>query len=139
MFQGSRGLRLTLLAAAAVIAAAYTFGFQGPRDDTDTARAFLTHLAAGERDAAHALLHPSIAERQSAADIAAMFTGMAAYTQITFPSINEEASNGTRSTQLSGTGITAGGCTSALSFAFLDGTITDFAVEPICRADTPDA
>ncbi|ABD53877.1 hypothetical protein [Jannaschia sp. CCS1] len=139
MFKGPRGLLVTLLGAGLVIAAAFIFGFQGQKDDTDTSRAFLTHAAAGEMTEAHTLLHTSIAERHSVDDLTDILAGMDVYSTISFPSISFSASNGSRSTELTGTGTTDSGCESALRFDLLDGEITFFDITPLCRGGARDA
>ena len=139
MFRGPRGLLFTLLGAAVVIFGAFFFGFQGQKDDAETSRTFLTHMAAGETTEAHALLHLSITEQHSAADLAALLQGMEAYTDIRFPSISFSTNNGTRSTELNGTGTTDSGCESDLTFELLNGEITFFDITPVCRGGASDA
>lgn len=139
MFRGPRGLLITLLGAAVVIALAITFGFQGQKDDAETSRAFMTHATAGETDAAYALLHASITERNSVEEMAQMLSGMEVYSTISFPSISFSTTNGTRNTELTGTGTTDSGCESALQFELLDGEITFFDITPLCRGGATDA
>ena len=139
MFKGPRGLIVTLLGAAAVIAMAFIFGFQGQKDDADTSRAFLTHMAAGESAEAYVLLHASITDRHSAADLSGLLRGMEPFTEISFPSISFSSSNGRRTTELTGTGTTATGCESALAFELLNGEITYFDIQPVCRGGASDA
>ncbi len=138
MFRGPRGLLFTLLAAAAIIAGAFIFGFQGQKDDADTSRAFLTHAAAGELAQAHGLLHASITERTSAEALGTLLAGMDVYSDIRFPSISFSTTNGARRTELTGTGTTDGGCESALQFELLNGEITFFDIQPLCRARASD-
>lgn len=139
MLKGPRGLLVTLLGAAIVIAGAFYFGFQGQKDDAETSRMFLTHAAAGEAAEAHALLHASITERHSVDELAAMLARMEAYTQINFSSISFSTSNGTRTTELTGTGTTDSGCESELSFSLLNGEITFFDISPLCTSGASDA
>ncbi|GAB5448785.1 hypothetical protein [Gymnodinialimonas sp.] len=139
MFKGPRGLLVTLLGAAVVIAGAFYFGFQGQKDDAETSRLFLTHVAAGETAEAHALLHASITERHSVEDIAELLAGMEAYTQIDFPAFSFSSSNGQRSSELEGTGTTDSGCESTLQFHLLNGEITFFDITPLCRTPASDA
>lgn len=139
MLKGPRGLLVTLLGAAVVIFGAFYFGFQGQKDDAETSRTFMTHVAAGEVAEAHALLHTSISERHSIEDLRALLDGMEAYTDISFPSISFSSSNGTRTTDLTGTGTTDSGCESALEFALLNGEITFFDIAPLCRGGATDA
>lgn len=139
MFKGPRGLLITLLGAAVVIAGAFFFGFQGQKDDAETSRLFMTHAAAGEAAEAHALLHASITERHSVEDLGNLLAGMEVYTQINFPGISFSTSNGTRSSELNGTGITESGCESELQFELLNGEITFFDITPLCRGTTNDA
>lgn len=139
MFKGPRGLLITLLGAAVIIAGAFYFGFQGQKDDAETSRLFLTHAAAGEAAEAHALLHSSITERHSVEDLAAMLDGMEAYTQINFPSFSFSTSNGQRTSELEGTGTTDSGCESDLQFHLLNGEITYFDITPFCRGSATDA
>lgn len=137
MMRGPRGLLLTLLGAAAIIAAAFLFGFRGQKDDAETSRAFLTHAAAGEMDAAYALLHVAITGQYDVAAVADMLAGMDAYTEIRFPGISFSTENGRRFTELIGTGTTATGCESALEFELRDGAITFFDIQPLCRRPDP--
>lgn len=139
MFKGPRGLLITLLGAAVVIAGAFIFGFQGQKDDAETSRAFMTHAAAGEAEEAHALLHASITEIHSASDMADLLQGMEVYTDISFPSISFSTNNGTRTTELTGTGTTDSGCESELQFELLNGEITFFDITPLCRSGASDA
>ncbi|HID67350.1 MAG TPA: hypothetical protein EYP31_03610 [Roseibacterium sp.] len=139
MFRGPRGLLFSLLGAAVVIFGAFYFGFQGQKDDADTSRAFLTHMAAGETPEAYALLHSSITETRSADDLAELFAGMETYTDIRFPSISFSSSNGRRTTELTGTGTTDSGCESGLVFALLNGEITSFDITPLCRGGASDS
>ena len=133
MRRGPRGLLVTLLGAAIVIAGAFYFGFQGQKDDAETSRAFLTHAAAGEIPEAYALLHSDITTQHSAEDLGALLDGLAPYTDIRFPSLSFSTSNGNRSTELTGTGTTANGCESALEFELRNGLITYFDIQPLCR------
>ncbi|MBL4627595.1 MAG: hypothetical protein JKY00_06065 [Roseicyclus sp.] len=133
MFRGPRGLIFTLLGAAVIIFGAFYFGFQGQKDDADTSRAFLTHMAAGETPEAYALLHSSITQAYSPEDLAGSFVDMEVYTDISFPSISFSSSNGRRTTELTGTGTTDSGCESGLVFALLNGEITSFDITPLCR------
>lgn len=139
MLKGPRGLLVTLLGAAIIIFGAFYFGFQGQKDDAETSRTFLTHMAAGEAAEAHALLHASITERHSVEDLRALLDGMEAYTDISFPSISFSSSNGSRSTELTGTGTTDSGCESELQFELLNGVITFFDIAPVCRGGATDA
>jgi hypothetical protein len=138
MFKGTRGLLLTLLGAGVIIALAFTFGFRGQKDDADTSRAFLTHLAAGEIAEARALLHTSLAAQFSDVALETATRGMEPYTEIRFPSISFSSSLGNRTTDLSGTGTTASGCESALAFSLLNGEITRFDITPLCRGGATD-
>lgn len=139
MFKGPRGLVITLLGAAVVIAGAYFFGFQGQKDDAETSRGFMTHMAAGETAQAHALLHASITERHSVEELGTLLTGMEAYSDISFPSISFSSSNGTRTTELTGTGTTDSGCESDLRFELRNGEITFFDITPLCLGGATDA
>ncbi|MBY4895001.1 hypothetical protein KUL25_19760 [Rhodobacteraceae bacterium N5(2021)] len=139
MLKGPRGLLVTLLGAAIVVAGAIYFGFQDQKGDAETARLFMTHAAAGETAEAHALLHASIAERHSVEDLAAMLTGMEPYTQINFPTFSFSTTNGQRTAALLGTGTTDSGCESALQFNLLNGEITFFDIAPLCRDGATDA
>ncbi len=138
MFKGPRGLFITLLGAAAIIAAAFYFGFQGQKDDADTSRAFLTHLAAGEAPEAYALLHSSVTRQITQGDLANGVSSMEPFVEIRFPSIGFSTSNGSRTTELTGTGTTARGCESALHFELLNGEITAFDIQPVCRGAAAD-
>lgn len=133
MLKGPRGLLVTLLGAALVVAGAFYFGFQGQKDDADTSRAFLTHLAAGETPEAYSLLHSSVTQRIGQADLANGVSGMEPFVEIRFPTIGFSSSNGSRTTELTGTGTTASGCESALHFELLNGEITAFDIQPVCR------
>lgn len=139
MFRGPRGLVFTLLGAAAVIALAITFGFRGQKADVEISRNFLNHLATGEFDEAYALLHPSIRGQLTLQELSASVAGMQPYSDISFPSFSFSTSNGTRETELTGTGITASGCESALEFGLLDGIITYFDISPLCLGTGTDA
>lgn len=138
MFKGPRGLLITLLGAAVIIAGAFYFGFQGQKDDAETSRMFMTHAAAGELNEAHALLHGSIAERHNAQDLGDLLQGMEVYTDISFPSISFSNVNGRRTTDLTGTGTTDSGCESDLQFELLNGAITFFDIAPLCRGGASD-
>lgn len=138
MFKGPRGILLTLLGAVVVIVGAFYFGIQGQKDDAETSRLFLTHAGAGEMSEAHALLHASITERTSVEGLADLMAGMAAYTQINFPGTSFSTSNGSRTTELTGTGTTDGGCESDLQFNLLNGEITFFDITPLCYANADD-
>lgn len=138
MFKGPRGLLLTLLGAAIIIAGAFYFGFQGQKDDTETSRAFMTHAAAGEVTEAHALLHASVTQNLSADDLAEMMSGMEVYSTISFPSISFSNVNGRRTTELTGTATTDTGCESDVTFALLNGAITGFDITPLCRGSAAD-
>lgn len=138
MLKGPRGLLVTLLGAAVVIVGAFYFGFQGQKDDAETSRAFLTHAAAGEMPEAYALLHGSITDLHSVEDLSEMLGDMEVYSTISFPSISFSTSNGTRTTELTGTGTTDGGCESELQFALLNGDITFFDIAPVCRGGASD-
>ncbi len=133
MFKGPRGLLITLFGAAVIIFGAFYFGFQGQKDDADTSRAFLTHMGAGEVDQAYALLHLSITEQHSPEGLVELLQGMEPFTEIRFPSISFSSSAGSRTTSLTGTGTTQSGCESALQFDLLNGEITFFNIEPLCR------
>lgn len=139
MLKGPRGLLVTLLGAAIIIAGAFYFGFQGQKDDAETSRLFMTHAAAGETAQAHALLSASIREQHSVEDLGNLLGGMEAYTDISFPSISFSSSNGSRSTELTGTGTTDSGCESELQFDLRDGEITYFDISPLCRGGASDA
>ncbi|QXT39343.1 hypothetical protein [Gymnodinialimonas ceratoperidinii] len=138
MIKGPRGLLVTLLGAAVVIASAFYFGFAGQRGDSETSRLFMTHAAAQETAQAHALLHPTVHAHVSVEELSGMMAQMAPYTQISFPSVSFSTSNGTRRTELSGTGSTDAGCESTLRFTLVDGLITAFEIEPLCREGASD-
>ncbi len=138
MLRGPRGLIATLLVAAAVIAFAIIFGFRGQKEDAETARAFLNHLAASEISEAHGLLHSSITERMSEADLRASVLGLHAYEAINFPSFSFSTTNGNRTSELSGTGTAVDGCVSDLEFELLNGVITYFSIEPLCLGAATD-
>lgn len=133
MLRGPRGLIVTLLGAAVIIAAAIYFGFQDQKDDAETSRAFLTHAAAGEMAEAYALLHPGVTQSYSLADVSAMLVGMEPFTDISFPGISFSYGVGPRTTELTGTGSTGSGCESALQFELFEGEITFFDISPVCR------
>ncbi|WP_224813836.1 hypothetical protein [Hasllibacter sp. MH4015] len=139
MLKGPRGLIVTLLGAALVIAGAIVFGFQGQKGDADISRAFLTHMAAGEVAEAHDLLHPTISERHSAGELATLLRGMEPFTEIRFPSISFSTVNGRRTTEFNGSGTTASGCESDLEFHLLNGEITFFDITPLCLGGATDA
>ncbi len=138
MFRGPRGLIIGLLCAAVAIGFAITFGLRGSNQDADTVRAFLNHLAAEEITQAHGLLHNSITERLPEEELRASVAGLQTFDDISFPSFSFSTSNGTRTTELTGTGTTASGCESALDFELLNGVITYFNIEPLCLGGATD-
>lgn len=139
MLKGPRGLLFTLLIAAVLIAGAFIFGFQGQKDDAETSRAFLTHMAAGETAEGYALLHGSITEQHTPEELAGLLRGMEVYTSIRFPSISFSTVNGQRTTRLTGTGTTDTGCESDLAFTLLNGEISFFDITPLCTGGATDA
>lgn len=139
MLRGPRGLIVTLVGAAIIIALAIVFGFRGQKSDVETARAFLNHLAAAEVSEAHALLHASITDRLPEAELRSATAGMHAFEDINFPGFSFQTTNGTRTTELTGTGTTADGCESELTFELLNGVITYFNIEPLCLGAPTDA
>jgi hypothetical protein len=135
MFKGARGVILVLLGAAAIITCAFIFGFRGPKDDIATARTFLNHLAADEITEAQALLHPSATQdlaNTDIRDVLGIVANAEPFAEMGFPFINFSVVNGLRTTEISGTGTTARGCESALSFVLLNGEISFFNIEPLC-------
>lgn len=138
MLKGPRGLLVTLLGAALIIVGAFVFGFKGQKGDADTSRAFLAHVAAGEISEAYGLLHASITQETSQAELMSILEGMDTYTEVNFPSISFSTVNGRRTTELTGTGTTANGCESEMFFALLNGAITGFDISPLCRVQGTD-
>jgi hypothetical protein len=139
MTKGPRGLLMTIAGAAVVIAAAFHFGLEGQRGDAETARLFMTHAAAEETAQAHALLHSTGSARYSVEELAALMADMAPYSRISFPSVSFSTENGTRTTELSGSGSTDADCESDLHFTLVDGLITTFDITPLCREEATDA
>ena len=47
--------------------------------------------------------------------------------------------NGNRESELTGSGTTASGCTSDMTFRLFNSTITGFDIQPLCRVEGDDA
>mgnify|MGYP001796054443 CR=1 FL=1 len=121
-----------ILSIAAVIGV-FVFGIFRAGGDGDIARAFLAHLGASEITEAYALLHTDVTSTFSFEQFTTATQNTATYTDVSFPSLSFSTENGTRITEVVGTGTTADGCESALEFEFLNGEITFFDIQPLCR------
>lgn len=135
MLRGARGLVVFLGGALAIIVAAIWFGFQDQKGEARTARDFLTLSAAGDYDAARALLHEGTAVSMPPGRLQQIFEGLAPFADMSFNSFSWSSSGSVRQSTIRGTGTTATDCESVLEFEFLNGEITRFSISPLCPAD----
>ncbi|WP_224813835.1 hypothetical protein [Hasllibacter sp. MH4015] len=113
--------------------------FATQRDDVSVARAFLTHVAAGDHAEARALMSPALAVQLPTTRMAAEFGDIEPWDRLAFPQRNSNTSNGIRRTEIYGTGHAVSGCESDLVIVLIDGLVDAFNVTPLCPAIGVDA
>jgi len=93
------------------------------------ARDFIMLSSSGQNDQANVMLHQSLQTDEAIQKVAAIFDGVAPYTDVSFASINMEGG----STSLAGTAETAGGCASKVEMELVENQIIFFNINPLCR------
>lgn len=106
--------------------------FETQREDVVVARAFLTHIAAENHAAAHALLAPALGNSLGRAGLAHRFGRIEPWDHIGFSSRNTGSTGDGRTTELLGTGEAISGCESTLRIQMINGLIHSFDVTPLC-------
>ncbi len=113
--------------------------FASQRDDVATARAFLTHIAEDDHAAARALMSPPLAVQMSTTRLSREFGQIEMWESLSFPNRSSNTTNGTRETEIYGTGTAMSGCESDLMIRLIDGLVDAFNVTPLCPRSGVDA
>lgn len=113
--------------------------FAGQRDDVATARAFLTHIAAGEHLAATGLMAPALAEQLTPTSLAHRYGRIEPWDHIGFSSRNTNGAGEMRQSELFGVGDAQSGCESMLRIMMVNGLIHSFTIAPLCEIEGEEA
>lgn len=128
-------LPVTLSLAGLALIVWFVWGlFEAQRGDVAIARAFLTHVAAGETEAAAALMTPALAGVLGPRGLSDRFAQIEPWEHIGFSSRRSNRTGDMRRTDLIGTGTAISGCESALRMTLLGGQVDAFNVTPLCTA-----
>ncbi len=132
MRSGKRGNILAVAALLLALAVSFVFVFRGSTDDAEIASEFLTHLEAGNHEAAGQMMRRRARAALEDAVEAGRFDLLAPFEHVLFQSRRTSMGMGGRQSELQGTGVTASGCESQLQFLISNGRITFFDIRPIC-------
>ncbi len=132
MRSGRRGNILAVAALLLALVVSFALVFRGSTDDAAIASEFLTHLEAGNHEAAGQMMRRRARAALEDAVAAGRFDPLVPFEQVLFQSRRTSMGMGGRQSELQGTGVTASGCESRLQFLLSNGRITFFDIRPIC-------
>lgn len=118
-----------ILGLAVVVVLAIGAVLMMTKGEREIARNFVIQLSSANPDSAREHMHEALAAQFPDGKLNEAMAGAQPYTEVSFSKV--EASGGV--TKLEGTASTADGCSSKLSFELVNGQITSFNVEPLCR------